>query len=133
MWHLICLSSAVTCCVYSTKGFNPRRNLQHPQGNINSTNHGSLPLSLKCPIPHLLCFEQPFAGPVVFDFVPPSEPDQEPTRHVLDGPEVEGQEDNDRYEQLHERVREEEGEDQVHHQRRGAKKDVKESGYRMPV
>ena len=120
MWHLICLSSAPVSCLHvpdaSYNGVESMVKSTAPTGKHKQyKSRESPPISLRCPLPHLLSFEQPFAGPVLFDFVPPSEPDQEPTRHVLDGPEVEGQKDNDRYEQLHERVREEEGEDQVHH------------------
>ena len=82
---------------------------------------------------HLFRFKDPFARAVFLDPVPPAESDQEATRHVFDGPEVEGEEEDDRDEQLHERVGEEEGEDQVHHQRSGAEEDVKEGRNRMPV
>ena len=82
---------------------------------------------------HLFRLKDPLARAVILHLVPPAETHQEPARHVLDRPEVEGQQEEDSDKQLHEGVGEEEGEDEIHDQGRGAEKYVEEDGERVPV
>mmetsp|Transcript_6077 Transcript_6077/g.37674 ORF Transcript_6077/g.37674 Transcript_6077/m.37674 type:complete len:219 (+) Transcript_6077:116-772(+) len=67
---------------------------------------------------HVRRFKLPFARSIFFDFVPPSQSDQEPSCDVLDHPEIHGQKNNADHEVDHKSHPKQSAEDVVSHRSR---------------